>query len=68
MKKSPNEEITVNEFIENYILLEEKLKLDNKKYEKVLDELTQCIMKNQESIKNASDEIELSDGLTNKSS
>ena len=38
MKKSPNEEITVNEFIENYILLEEKLKLDNKKYEKVLDE------------------------------
>ena len=68
MKKSPNEEITVNEFIENYILLEEKLKLDNKKYEKVLDELTQCIMKNKESIKNASDEIELSDGLTNKSS
>ena len=68
MNINPNEEITVNEFIENYILLEEKLKLDNKKYEKALDELTQYIMKNQESIKNASDEIELSDGLTNKSS
>ena len=51
MNINPNEEITVNEFIENYILLEEKLKLYNKKYEKALDELTQDIMKNQESIK-----------------
>lgn len=67
MKKNPNEEISVSEFIEDYISLEEKLKIDNKKYEKALDELSQYISKCQESINNASDEIELSDGLTNKS-
>ena len=68
MNKNPNEEIVVSEFIQDYILLEEKLKMDNKKYEKAIDELSQHITKCQESIKNTSDEIELSDGLTNKSS
>ena len=67
MKKDPNEEITVSEFIEDYIFLEGKLKLDNKKYEKSIDDLTQQINKCQECIKNSEDEIELSDGLTNKS-
>ena len=67
MKKDPNEEITVSEFIEDYIFLEGKLKLDNKKYEKSIDDLTQQINKCQESLENAKDEVELSDGLTNKS-
>ena len=68
MKKDPNVDLTVSEFIEDYIFLEEKLKIDNKKYEKALDELTLQINKCQESLKNAQDEIEISDGLTNKSS
>ena len=68
MRKDPNVETTVSEFIEEYIFLEEKLKIDNKKYEKALDELSSQINKCQESIKNSQDEIEISDGLTNKSS
>jgi hypothetical protein len=67
MKKAPNEDTTVSEFIEEFIFLEEKLKIDNKKYEKALDELSFKINKCQESLKNSQDEIELSDGLTNKS-
>ena len=68
MRKDPNVETTVSEFIEDYIFLEEKLKIDNKKYEKALDELSLQINKCQESLKNSQDEIEISDGLTNKSS
>ena len=68
MKKDPNIDLTVSEFIEDYISLEEKLKIDNKKYEKALDELSLQINKCQESLKNSQDEIEISDGLTNKSS
>ena len=68
LKMNPNEEITVSQFIQEYISFEDKLKIDNKKYEKALDELTQQINKCQEKIINSSDEIEISDGLTNKSS
>lgn len=67
MNKNPNEEITVDEFVQSYLILEEKIKINNTKYEKAIDELTEEKTRNKDSIQNMEDEIELNNGLTNKS-
>ena len=59
--------MTVDDFIQSYLLLEEKIKINNVKYEKAQDELTEEISKNKESMQKMEDEIELNNGLTNKS-
>ena len=48
-------------------MLEEKIKINNTKYEKAQDELTEEISRNKESLEKMEDEYELNDGLTNKS-
>ena len=67
LNKNPNEEITVDEFVQSYLLIEEKIKINNTKYEKAQDELTEEISRNKESLQKMEDETELNDGLTNKS-
>ena len=67
LNKNPNEEITVDEFVQSYLLLEEKIKINNTKYEKAEDELTEEISRNKESLEKMDDEQELNNGLTNKS-
>ena len=67
LNKNPNEEITVDEFVQSYLLLEEKIKINNTKYEKAQDELTEEISRNKESLQKMEDEVEQNDGLTNKS-
>ena len=47
LNKNPNEEITVDEFVQSYLLLEEKIRINNTKYEKAQDELTEEISRNQ---------------------
>ena len=59
--------MTVDDFIQSYLLLEEKIKINNVKYEKAQDELTEEISKNKESLQKLDDEVELNNGLTNKS-
>ena len=59
--------MTVDDFIQSYLLLEEKIKINNVKYEKAQDELTEEISKNKESMQKLDDEVELNNGLTNKS-
>ena len=59
--------MTVDDFIQSYLLLEEKIKINNVKYEKSQDELTEEISKNKESMAKMEDEMELNNGLTNKS-
>ena len=49
-------------------MLEEKIKIANTKYEKAQDELTEEISRNKESLQKMDDELELNDGITNKSS
>lgn len=49
-------------------MLEEKIKIANTKYEKAQDELTEEISRNKESLQKMEDELELNDGITNKSS
>ena len=67
LNKNPNEEITVDDFVQSYLLLEEKIKINNTKYEKAQDELTEEISRNKESMQKMEDEVEQNDGLTNKS-
>ena len=67
LNKNPNEELTVDEFVQSYLLLEEKIKINNTKYEKAQDELTEEISRNKESLEKMDDEYELNNGLTNKS-
>ena len=57
----------MDEFVQSYLLLEEKIKLNNTKYEKAQDELTEEISRNKESLEKMDDEYELNNGLTNKS-
>lgn len=59
--------MTVDEFVQSYLLLDEKIKINNTKYEKAQDELTEEISRNKESLEKMEDEYELNDGLTNKS-
>ena len=59
--------MTVDDFIQTYLMLEERIKINNVKYEKAQDELTEEISKNKESIQKMEDEMELNNGLTNKS-
>jgi len=67
LNKNPNEEITVDEFVQSYLLLEEKIKINNTKYEKAQDELTEEISRNREGLQKKEDEILLDNGLTDKS-
>ena len=67
LNKNPNEEITVDEFVQSYLLLEEKIKINNTKYEKAQDELTEEISRNREGLQKMEDEIVLDNGLTDKS-
>lgn len=67
LNKNPNEEIVVDDFVQSYLLLEEKVKINNTKYEKAQDELTEEISRNKESLLKMEDEFELDNGLTNKS-
>ena len=46
LNKNPNEEITVDDFIQSYLLLEEKIKINNTKDEKAQDEVTEEISRN----------------------
>ena len=57
----------MDEFVQSYLLLEEKIKKNNTKYEKAQDELTEEISRNKESLEKMNDEYELNNGLTNKS-
>ena len=59
--------MTVDEFVQSYILLEEKLKIKTIKLEKILDELTEEIKRDNEALAKAEDETELGGGLTTKS-
>ena len=59
--------MSVDDFIQSYLLLEEKIKINNVKYEKAQDELTEEISKNRESLEKMEDEMDLNNGLTNKS-
>ena len=67
LNKNQNEEIIVDDFVQSYLLIEEKIKINNTKYEKAQDELTEEISRNKESLLKMDDELELNDGLTNKS-
>ena len=67
LEKKPDEQMTVDEFVQSYIFLEEKLKIKNIKLEKILDELSEEINRDKEALSKAEDEIELENGLTNKS-
>ena len=67
LNKNPNEELTVDEFIQSYLMLEEKIKINNTKYEKAQDELTEEISRNRDSLEKMEEEYELNNGLTNKS-
>lgn len=57
LNKNPNEEIIVDDFINSYLLLEEKIKKNHTKYEKAQDELKEEISRNQEGLNNMKDEI-----------
>lgn len=67
LERNPNDEITVDEFIQSYLLLEEKIRINNTKYEKALDELTEEISRNNEGLEKMEDEKEMENGLTDKS-
>jgi hypothetical protein len=67
LNKNPNEEITVDEFVQSYLLLEEKIRINNTKYEKAQDELTEEISRNQEGLEKMKDEFFLQNGLTDQS-
>ena len=68
IEKSPNDPLTVEEFIESYIYYEEHLKIKIIKIEKFLDDLTEEKKKLEEDKKHAEeDEHPKSNGLTNKS-
>ena len=59
--------MTVDEFVQSYLLLEEKIRINNTKYEKAQDELTEEISRNKEGLQKIEDETELENGLTDKS-
>ena len=66
--KDPNENLTVEEFIESYVYYEEQLKIKLIKIEKFLDDLTEEKNNLEERKKDAeNNEIEKNNGLTNKS-
>ena len=67
LNKNPNEEITVDDFIQSYLQLEEKIKINNTKYEKAQDELTEEISRNKEGLDKVSNEVMLENGLTDQS-
>ena len=67
LEKNPDENMTVDEFVQSYIFLEEKLKIKNIKLEKILDELIEEIKRDNEALSKAEDETELGNGLTTKS-
>lgn len=67
LEKDPNEEISVEEFIECYVAYEEKLKIKNVKLEKSLDELTDKLNRDKEYLNDAQDERDIGNGVTNKS-
>ena len=68
LDKDPNQPLTVEEFIESYVLYEEQLKIKIKKIEKYIDDLSYN-KKELENMKKQAEhnEQDLGNGLTNKS-
>jgi len=68
LDKSPNEALTVEEFVESYVYYEEQLKIKIIKIEKYLDDLTEEKKRIEEEKRLAElNEQEFENGLTNKS-
>ena len=67
LEKDPRDKITVDEFVQSYALMEEKLKTKNTKIEKILDELIEEINRHKKKLKSIESEEELGNGLTQNS-
>lgn len=67
IEKDPNEPMSVDELIQRYIFLEEKMKMKHVKVEKNLDDLTEKLIREKESLQNASEERDLGNGVTESS-
>ena len=68
LDKDPNQPLTVEEFVESYVLYEEQLKIKIKKIEKYIDDLSYN-KKELENMKKQAEynEQDIGNGLTNKS-
>ena len=66
--KDPSQPLTIEEFVESYVLYEEQLKIKIKKIEKYLDHLTNQKKSFEEmKVQAENSEEDLGNGLTNKS-
>lgn len=67
LEKDPKYSITVHDFVQSYITLEEKIKIQNHRYDKFLQELLDLKQRHEEGLKRNADEEEYPNGLTDKS-